>query len=671
MLRALILSCAILLTLGTQAVAAPGWLPPQPLTAGAFWHVSMNGPGEVVVVWRRADDGAVRVATRRPNAAWEYSAPLSTPGRTVTEAVAGISDGGDILVAWTEETPSGAIVRASTRAPAGAFTTARDLSLAGTPASPRSASNVLVLMAADGGADVLWQRFNGTAIVVQAVSRDRPNEAFALPEQLSATAAGDVNSLQAGMDAGGTALAVWGDTGLSSATRPRGGAWSAPLPIPGVTAANFPVLAVSHDGAALVAFGGGISSHEYAATPRIGSAPWTTGSLGWLGYSGRLRIAFDADGTLVINTQMEAANTPTTFLGTRSPAGVVSIGPFSADGTLSAPRGMATSRTGGVLAYWSTRRGIFSAVRPTGGPFGPEQRITAGVWGESMPVRVVRDDEGNGVAVWANGDELWTAGFDAAAPSIDAVEIPASALVGTVVPMRVTVRDRASHVAVTWQLGDGATATGPAVEHVFADTGAKGITITARDALGNERRITRTIDIVAPEQPPVVGVPGDGDGDGFPASQDCDDTNPAIRPGSPEIVGNQVDENCDGRIAPFPTVAATALLTTQFLGDRSTLLLRLRVRDLAAGDTIRLRCRGRGCRRAMNRTVKVKKASKTLELTRHIRRVRLRPGSRVDITISHPGQTSRIFSFVTRSSGTGAPRVQRRCRPPGGTERTC
>ena len=38
----------------------------------------------------------------------------------------------------------------------------------------------------------------------------------------------------------------------------------------------------------------------------------------------------------------------------------------------------------------------------------------------------------------------------------------------------------------------------------------------------------------------------DQDGDGVPWCNDCDDSNPAVNPGAPEICGNHIDDNCNG-----------------------------------------------------------------------------------------------------------------------------
>jgi Putative metal-binding motif len=42
--------------------------------------------------------------------------------------------------------------------------------------------------------------------------------------------------------------------------------------------------------------------------------------------------------------------------------------------------------------------------------------------------------------------------------------------------------------------------------------------------------------------------PIDADGDGAPASADCDDTDPAVSPGLPEVPANDIDDDCDGLV---------------------------------------------------------------------------------------------------------------------------
>lgn len=77
--------------------------------------------------------------------------------------------------------------------------------------------------------------------------------------------------------------------------------------------------------------------------------------------------------------------------------------------------------------------------------------------------------------------------------------------------------------------------------------------------------------------PDLTGI--DADDDGFLEAYDCDDTNPLINPLAEEVIGNGIDENCDGD-APLCT-AIVSLLT-----DSGVSTLRDAVDCISTGDTI-------------------------------------------------------------------------------------
>jgi streptogramin lyase len=158
--------------------------------------------------------------------------------------------------------------------------------------------------------------------------------------------------------------------------------------------------------------------------------------------------------------------------------------------------------------------------------------------------------------------------------------------------------------------------------------------------------------------PGTSGVDNDGDGISPPA--DCNDSNSAIRPGAHDIPGNMIDEDCDGRDAPFPLIGAT--ISSFFRSFTShTVVTKLVVMKPPSGTTIRVTCKGRGCPR--KRTVKVQRGKRQVKLTKFVRRAKLKPGARLEVRVTQPGTIGKVRRITVRSGKP--PRIQDLCLRPG------
>jgi hypothetical protein len=132
-----------------------------------------------------------------------------------------------------------------------------------------------------------------------------------------------------------------------------------------------------------------------------------------------------------------------------------------------------------------------------------------------------------------------------------------------------------------------------------------------------------------------VSVP-DADSDGFVPPADCDNTDPTRHPGAFEILGDGIDQDCDGIDAPRPRlVNPVSSDYDQVKRPKAIRLTVLKIKSMHPGDKVTIRCKGRGCP-YKKRTKTGRAGQRTLNLLAPFKRRNLRPGVRIEIRITRP-----------------------------------
>jgi hypothetical protein len=158
----------------------------------------------------------------------------------------------------------------------------------------------------------------------------------------------------------------------------------------------------------------------------------------------------------------------------------------------------------------------------------------------------------------------------------------------------------------------------------------------------------------------------DRDADGVPTPADCNDADAGIRPGAVDAPGDGLDQDCQAGDARFPTLRS-AIKGSFALQDGRTRFKSLTVRQVAAGTTIAVTCRGRGC----PQRIKPRRASKDqakVNVLGALAGRRLKPGARVIVTATRPGFTGLVTTYRIRAGGP--PKRVDRCLDPGSSSAT-
>lgn len=533
-LCALLGAALVCLALGAGTALAGGWvLPATQLTGSANGPsgavVAVDPGGDAIAAWTDADAGAgtqaLLVATRPAGGAWSAPQTLSSAGaRGVDAPAVAIDAAGSATVLWVESADGTSwSARASHRdAASGSW----DLVPHDFPVQAGGVADPYTQLRADAAGDVFaaWIEHDtgtGTGFVRAAVL---PNGGtWSAPSTLSDPASmGAYGQPQIAPDASGGALVGWSarETGgaqgyavQTSAYDAGGGAWTAqPDPLPAQAEEVVALRMVGLDGGDVAA------SWFQGSTPALWGALRT--SSGWaveqvsadvatVGCQPVEALGADAGGGATVAWQ------PLSSMGLDSvrltAAGWGSDVPLFPDsetryetvsdaaldhGTLVFVAHDVAAGTDSVLAKrldsgtWTRPSVQLDGGTPSTTSLGGVDLATDAA-GDALTSWTALDDSGN--------KSVAAAAFQAGAPQLSAVGVPASGTAGTPIAVSASARSTFAGVPqVAWSFGDGsAPVAGTSASHAYASAGTYTVTVTATDAVGGTVQTTRQVTIGA------------------------------------------------------------------------------------------------------------------------------------------------------------------------------
>jgi PKD domain-containing protein len=454
----------------TRAAGSESWSVPTKLAVGDGVGPSLafDEAGHVFAAFTRGVWPRYYVqfaSTSSVTAPWAEPITLSDPEDDGSGLTFAFDPGGDVLAAWTgwysSDQASGYFIQATFKPAGGQWEHPLDL----TPRGTNSPRGVGIALDRAGNAIAVWARAGPVADnpVVVAAYRPASTGVWEPPVPLSATL-GDAYSMQVRFDQAGNATAAWiaikgaSIEQVQASYRPVGGAWQPPLDISDAAdLIDGLTLRVSNGGEAV--------------------AVWNQTKIG--------------DGG-VIHSAARSAAAPHWQRPVALDASVHDYFPTTV--------ALGMDSGGDAVALWASWVGtvVRAAIRPASGHW--QQAGDAVAVQGAGDLAVALDAAGDGLAVWRadDGRTIGGAELKGQGPIIDRAVTPKRATVGSPARFVVAALPWGSATLAgkpSWAFGDGRSAAGFSVRHVFRSAGTYTVSVTARDSHGGTSTASGTITV--------------------------------------------------------------------------------------------------------------------------------------------------------------------------------
>lgn len=220
--------------------SAPVTLSP-PRKAARSPQIALDPQGGATAVWEEEYRGAIESSTRSSGGIWSAPVTLSATGVRADWPQVGVDSQGNATAVWAGRASNGRRIRiqsrriqTATRPAGGTWSAPVSISKAG----HRLVQDPQIAVSPQGEATAIWQRSNGSCLVVQGATRP-PGGVWSRPVDITTGHGRGGQNLQLGVDSWGNATAIWEgyDTrpgpnfAIQAAKHPPGGAWSRPTDI--------------------------------------------------------------------------------------------------------------------------------------------------------------------------------------------------------------------------------------------------------------------------------------------------------------------------------------------------------------------------------------------------------------------------------------------------------